>query len=715
MSLSSISKRIFAALKSRCALGAILFNVFILSLITLSTNPPLSAEAQYQIEIPAQPVGIPEGYEVVGDLLIPVSTDRFTFQRRPWTNNVVPYVFNSDVKQINRERTLVAMREWETASGVRFIPHTTESNYLKIVNGSGNYATLGMVGGEQTLHMKDWDNGKFLLIHELGHTLGMLHEHQRPDRDNYIKVHYQNMLPASYFNFDILPGTEVVGPYDFHSIMHYGSKNESINGNSTIEMLPPYIEFQKIIDGPKQRLGNGDRNGVLDLYPGVPLSPGDTRDYPIDILYLMQLNTFSDRIATTTATISSDDPIPSCSSGRIATRTTWFSFETIHYYYESNIVTLGVNARGYDNTLTIYEDTLLGLKELACFNNDSVSDDGTRYISLPIGQRYFIMVSSADSGGNLKFDAALDMSNTVPTLPVADDFSEAITIDAPVFSGVIDTSLATVAHDDPIPSCVSFPEDLTATVWFKIHPTQDVRTVLSAEGYETLAAVWTGERGSLTEVACLAFAYQGVEGSEIPLSSGTTYYIMVAGDYESGMLAFHSRLLNENYLTNGDLEDQDGDKVPDGWMVRNSTKDKSKCNKANKYVSKSGLCAFRFTGTAASKVHLEQAVNVSGNQGDKLTFRAWAKNKDVALKHKLKIKFNFISGGTATKSKLLLRPQDLAEYRIYQTHNLVAPSNFDQIAVSIQFGGSSGKLFLDDLFLSSTVELAQPDQLLPLP
>lgn len=34
------------------------------------------------------------------------------------------------------------------------------------------------------------------------HTLGFFHEQSRPDRDNYIDVHLENVEPANQFNFD---------------------------------------------------------------------------------------------------------------------------------------------------------------------------------------------------------------------------------------------------------------------------------------------------------------------------------------------------------------------------------------------------------------------------------------------------------------------------------------------------------------------------------
>jgi len=62
------------------------------------------------------------------------------------------------------------------------------------------------------------------MIHELGHAIGFNHEHQRPDRDNYIIVHYQNIQPAYHYAFVKYTYAEVDNlgtPYDYWSVMQY--------------------------------------------------------------------------------------------------------------------------------------------------------------------------------------------------------------------------------------------------------------------------------------------------------------------------------------------------------------------------------------------------------------------------------------------------------------------------------------------------------------
>ena len=63
------------------------------------------------------------------------------------------------------------------------------------------------------------------------HALGVLHEHTRPDQLNYVTVHYKNINPSAYGNFEAKTNTEVVDlgtDYSYKSVMHYGKRVSAI-------------------------------------------------------------------------------------------------------------------------------------------------------------------------------------------------------------------------------------------------------------------------------------------------------------------------------------------------------------------------------------------------------------------------------------------------------------------------------------------------------
>ena len=59
-----------------------------------------------------------------------------------------------------------------------------------------------MVMGEQELKIVNKNVGTS--IHELGHALGLVHEHQRSDRDQYVIINTENIDPEYLFAFDCL-------------------------------------------------------------------------------------------------------------------------------------------------------------------------------------------------------------------------------------------------------------------------------------------------------------------------------------------------------------------------------------------------------------------------------------------------------------------------------------------------------------------------------
>ncbi|CAF2101265.1 unnamed protein product [Rotaria magnacalcarata] len=75
------------------------------------------------------------------------------------------------------------------------------------------------------------------IMHELLHTLGFQHEHQRSDRDSFLTINYANIQNGYAFAFDKLTSANSDNqgtPYDYNSIMHYGRTSFSSNGQPTM-------------------------------------------------------------------------------------------------------------------------------------------------------------------------------------------------------------------------------------------------------------------------------------------------------------------------------------------------------------------------------------------------------------------------------------------------------------------------------------------------
>ncbi|MGM9795169.1 MAG: M12 family metallopeptidase [Candidatus Aphodosoma sp.] len=106
-----------------------------------------------------------------------------------------------------------------------------------------NKATDKNIAGSSTMCCVPWatismsKNETFgSYLHELGHTLGPVHEQCRPDRDNSVTIHYENIMDGYKSNFHkyLKSSVTVYGDFDFESIMMYPTNAFSKNGQPTI-------------------------------------------------------------------------------------------------------------------------------------------------------------------------------------------------------------------------------------------------------------------------------------------------------------------------------------------------------------------------------------------------------------------------------------------------------------------------------------------------
>ncbi|KAG8187057.1 hypothetical protein JTE90_016155, partial [Oedothorax gibbosus] len=72
------------------------------------------------------------------------------------------------------------------------------------------------------------------ILHELLHSIGFQHEHQRPDRNRHIRVFYENIAEDNRDQYRILPANKFVWKvnlfsFDYSSIMMYGPTDFAID------------------------------------------------------------------------------------------------------------------------------------------------------------------------------------------------------------------------------------------------------------------------------------------------------------------------------------------------------------------------------------------------------------------------------------------------------------------------------------------------------
>ena len=184
-----------------------------------------------------------------------------TGQQYRWTKGRIPYVISSTVS--NQSRILSAISHWNSklAGTINLVPRTTESVYVQFIRSGSCQSSVGMYPNSNYVYVSDGcSTGS--LIHEIGHIVGLSHEHSREDRNKHVKILWTNILASALGNFglQVVYGTDI-GAYDFNSIMHYPAHAFTANGMPTIETIPAGIPI-----GQRLGLSTGDIAAVRSMY-----------------------------------------------------------------------------------------------------------------------------------------------------------------------------------------------------------------------------------------------------------------------------------------------------------------------------------------------------------------------------------------------------------------------------------------------------------------
>jgi len=200
-----------------------------------------------------------------------------TGQQYLWPNRTIAYLIDPDLP--NADRVEAAIQHWNAHSVISFVPRQAEDDYVLVTSLPGcAISDVGLRGGQQKVCLgEDCPVGS--IIHELGHTVGLWHEHCRHDRDTFVTVDLDNIDNDSLQNFTIdsiadqpTPTTDI-GDYDFGSIMHY-SETACAFIDGTAVLIPKQPLPPGVVQGQRDGLSPGDIASVAALYANVAPAAG---------------------------------------------------------------------------------------------------------------------------------------------------------------------------------------------------------------------------------------------------------------------------------------------------------------------------------------------------------------------------------------------------------------------------------------------------------
>ncbi|EPB75643.1 astacin [Ancylostoma ceylanicum] len=206
-----------------------------------------------------------EARELIEDEEEELSRHKRQAQRRNASNenlwvDGVKYVFDPNASQKLKDGFTLAVNAWQKDTCINFtLVQTREEvkgeDYLYVTTDEtdpkGCLSHVGKLGGYQPIFLGDGCESFPHAAHEVGHALGMYHTQTRHDRDKYIHLKDDNIeeeYKEQYLKLTEEKNENYGFPYDYGSIMHYGSSVENpwmvpFDANYKTTMGSPFISF----------------------------------------------------------------------------------------------------------------------------------------------------------------------------------------------------------------------------------------------------------------------------------------------------------------------------------------------------------------------------------------------------------------------------------------------------------------------------------------
>ncbi|XP_017715955.1 PREDICTED: astacin-like metalloendopeptidase [Rhinopithecus bieti] len=170
---------------------------------------PEGTQASWDKDIPAINQGlIPEetpesSFLIEGDIVRPSPFRLLSATSNKWPTGgggvvEVPFLLSSKYDEPSRQVILEALADFERSTCVRFVAYQGQRDFISIIPMYGCFSSVGRSGGMQVVSLAPTclQKGRGIVLHELMHVLGFWHEHARADRDRYIRINWNEILPG---------------------------------------------------------------------------------------------------------------------------------------------------------------------------------------------------------------------------------------------------------------------------------------------------------------------------------------------------------------------------------------------------------------------------------------------------------------------------------------------------------------------------------------
>ncbi|OQV13637.1 putative Zinc metalloproteinase nas-14 [Hypsibius exemplaris] len=256
------------------------------------------------------------------DLIAMIAQNAVVEKDLLWPGGVVPFTFTED--DFNSTQTNLirdAMKDMMLKTCIKFIPRIDEKAYITFVKSSdGCYSYVGQTQKQQFINLQ----ASCLTMlgevqHELMHALGFEHEQSRMDRDQYVRVVYQNIPPSMHNQFAKYRGITSNLPYDYNSILHYAHNAFAKRSDEDIPTILPNAGTASIGNRVVMSVLDVKRINLLYECPTTPAPDTTTTETIVSTTTLttQQTSTDDSTDASSTDTTSTD----STSVKRIVTAT----------------------------------------------------------------------------------------------------------------------------------------------------------------------------------------------------------------------------------------------------------------------------------------------------------------------------------------------------------------------------------------------------------